>query len=120
MKIELNSGEFETSNDLGLLARYCAGFELGAFRNQIEAVRISLSRVREAPDGKDCSCLVEVDLIAGDDVTAEANDSNPYVAIHWALEQAGWAVSSRQPRGPNTPQTTGQRALGNGEPGLAA
>lgn len=112
MKIELKSGEFETGNELSLLARYCAGFELGTFRNQIEVVRIHLSSVMEARNGKDLICLVEVDLVSGDSFTAEALDSNPYVAIHWALEQAGWVISCQQSRGASGPPIADRREVG--------
>jgi hypothetical protein len=120
MKIEVETNEAETGNEADLFARYCAGFELGPFRTQIGVVRINLSRVREASSGKDKCCSVEVELLADENVFAEAVDSNPFVAIHWALEQAGWTISCRQQREPSSLPITGRYASAYDESDRAA
>ena len=96
MKIDIKTDGSASGAELHHFAGCCASFELGTFRNQIGTVQIRLFNEKEAPGGQGTSCAVQVDFSEGDSVVGEAEDSNPYVAIHWALERAGWSISSRQ------------------------
>ena len=96
MKIEINTEGFDAGGELHQLARCCAGYELGTFRKQVARVRIHVAAVPESRSDRDINCAVQVDFRNRDGVFAEAADSNPYVAIHWALERAGWTIARRQ------------------------
>ncbi len=96
MKIELQTDGFEPGAELENFVRSCASFELGTFRSRIETVRVLLDSIKLAPGGQNISCVVQVDFTERDSVVSEAIDSNHYVAIHWALEHAGWEISCRQ------------------------
>lgn len=95
MKIEIQAEGYAADATLNHYTRCCAGFELGAQRNRIEAVQIRLSRVIEARDGKDKSCRVQVDLFGREKVIVQALDSDLYVAVFLALERASWTVARR-------------------------
>ena len=71
----------------------CAAFEMGTFTSHIETVRIRLASVSEARGGKNQACQVTVDLCGRDNVITEVLGSDLHVAIHQALERAGWTVA---------------------------
>ena len=93
MKIELKADGFIAGTELSQFAECCAAFELGTFMSQVESVLIRLASVDGARDGKNKSCQVKVVLKGRDKVVTEVLDSDLHVAIHQALERAGWTVS---------------------------
>lgn len=96
MKIEMQFDGSDPEAELHHLARCCASFELGTFRNRIDAVKIRLTSVKETRNGRRTNCVVQVELSGDHSVVAESDDANPFIAIHWALERAGWEISCRQ------------------------
>ena len=123
MKIDLHTDAADTVAELHHFAGCCASFELGTFRNRIDLVQIRLSSVKAAHSGQSKNCVIQVELGDGERVVAEADDSNPYVAIHWALERAGWAISSSQQNEPgrvSQEQVADRQPVFEGEPGRAA
>jgi len=96
MLIEFDTKGFDAGSELHQLARCCAGYELGTFRKQVARVRIRVAAVPESRGGRDISCAVQVDFHDRDGIFTESVDSNPYVAIHWALERAGWTIAQQQ------------------------
>lgn len=93
MKIELQADGFLPGKDLNQFAKCCAAFEMGTFRSHIETVQIRLASVNEARDGKNKTCQVTIELSGRDKVTAEVLGSDLHIAIHQALERAGWTVA---------------------------
>ena len=123
MKIAIEAAGFDAGQDLRHFIRCCAGFELGTFRDRIESVTVRLGSLKEALDGRNKTCLVEVDLPGPDRVSSRAADADMYVAIYWALERAGWTVAQQLERerlhGDGLPSET-PRAQGSGETNRAA
>lgn len=102
MIVEINTNGFDAGRQLHDLARCCAGYELGPFRQQVERVRVRLSALSGPGCGRDIDCAVQIDFFDRDSLSAAAADANPYVAIHWALERAGEAIARQhqaEPRG---------------------
>jgi hypothetical protein len=95
MKIEMTAEGFDPGTELLHFARCCAGFELGTQKNQIAAVEIRLSVPYQPRNTKARRCVVQVHLHAGDRIVAEVMDTDLQVAIHQALERAGWSVTRR-------------------------
>ena len=93
MKIELKAEGFILGKELNQFAICCAAFELGTFRSHIESVRIRLASMDEARDGKNKTCQVMIELSGRDRVVAEVLGSDLHIAIHQALERAGWTVA---------------------------
>lgn len=93
MKIELKAEGFIPGKELNQFAKCCAAFELGTFMSHIESVRIRLASMDEARDGKNKTCQVTIELSGRDRVVAEVLGSDLHIAIHQALERAGWTVA---------------------------
>lgn len=113
MKIDLKTDAADSAAELHHFAGCSASFELGTFRNRIDLVLIRLYSLEAAHSGRSKNCVIEVELVDGERVVAEADDSNPYVAIHWALERAGWAISSSQH---SEPGRAGQKQVADRQP----
>ena len=123
MKIKLKTDGADSVAELQHFAGCSASFELGTFRNRIDLVQIRLYNIEAAHSGRRKNCVIEVEMGDGERVVAEADDSNPYVAIHWALERAGWAISSRQQAEPHwtgQAQVADRQRVFESEPGRAA
>ena len=58
-------------------------------------MQINLAYLAESGRGRDRFCQVRVKFLERHDVVVEAVDLDLHVAIHWALERAGWNVASR-------------------------
>lgn len=71
---------------------------LGKLHENFAALRVCLSAVAEAREGKDRSCLVRIDLGGRQRVVAEVLDSDIRIAIHRALDRAGWKAARRLQR----------------------
>ena len=93
MNIELKADGFLPGKELSQFAKCCAAFELGTFMSQIESVRIRLVTVDGARAGKNKTCQVTIDLSGRDKVITEVLGSDLHIAIHQALERAGWTVA---------------------------
>ena len=115
MRVEIRIDGFEGGRELQHLARCCAGYELGPFRQRIERVRVRLSEAPARTHRREIGCAVEVEFYDRDSVAVTAADSNPYVAIHWALERAGGAIS-RQLEAARRGEHADDGAIGTGIP----
>ena len=95
MHIEIYADGFTADTETRHLARSCADLELGDYLDQIAFVRIYLSGPRQAVDGKQPSCQVEIVFDGGEVVSERAVDNDLHIAIYWALEHAGGTVAHR-------------------------
>ena len=95
MKIDIHSDGVELDEKLRHFTLCCAGFELGNFSHRIASVQIRLASLEESTSIRDRFCQVRVVFFSRQDVVVEAIDTDLYIAIHWALERAGWNVASR-------------------------
>jgi putative sigma-54 modulation protein len=108
--------------DLEHFVRSRVNFTLGNRRDRIIGVSIYLSAL-EAGENADKHCLVRVSLTRQPDLETEVSDSNIYVAIHRAVDRAGWEVSrrlTREWRKIEIGRVTGNMPLNSGEPERAA
>ncbi len=95
MKIDIHTHSVELDENLRDFTLCCAGFELGNFSQQIASVQIRLAHLSESTSIRDRFCRVRVTFFNRHDVVVEAVDTDLHIAIHWALERAGWNVASR-------------------------
>ena len=95
MKIDIFTEGVELDEALRHYTLCCAGFELGNFSQRIASVHIRLASLAESTSIRDRFCRVRVVFHGRDDVVVEALDSDLHIAIHWALERAGWNVATR-------------------------
>ena len=98
MKIEIEAVGYVPGKALKQFATCCVGFELGAQKNQIESVLIQLADAGQIRDGKQQSCLVQVELAERHEVITKVSDPDLHIAIHRALERASWMVAHRLQR----------------------
>ena len=95
MNIELESSDIEIHEDLRRFVRRSIDFALSTRAQHIESVLVHLSGSVAAGDFGDKSCRVQVRLNEIADVFVEARDSDLHVAIHRAVDRAGWTVARR-------------------------
>ena len=93
MKIEIQSNGITASDDLRDYVKRRVNYALSSRRDQIDTVRVRLAELGESRDGKNQSCRVQVNLPNRQRVTAEVLDSSVYVAVHRAVDRAGWTAS---------------------------
>jgi len=98
MKIEIQFDGMTASKDLQERIQRRIAFVLGIHRDRIKSVRVHLARVNEPRDDKDKSCQVQASLVSGQKVRVEIMDSDLQVAIHRAVDRAGWTVARRLQR----------------------
>lgn len=98
MKIEIQCEGMTASKDLQERIERRIAFVLGIQRDRIKAVRVLLTRVNEPRGGKDKSCQVQGILASGQKVLVEIMDSDLQVAVHRAVDRAGWTVARRLQR----------------------
>ncbi len=95
MKIDIHTDGVELDETLRHFTLCCAGFELGNFSQQIASVHVRMANLPESTSISDRFCRVRVVFFNRQDVVVEAVDTDLHIAIHWALERAGWNVASR-------------------------
>ncbi len=98
MKIEIQNEGMTAAVELREYVRRRVHYALSSRKDQIDSVRVRLSEVGEARDGKTKSCRVQVCLSTQFKVTAEVMDSDFHVAIHRAVDRAGWTAARRLQR----------------------
>jgi putative sigma-54 modulation protein len=122
MKIDISADNAPVDADLEHFVRSRVNFALGNRRDRVVRVAIYLFAL-EAGENADKYCLVRVSLTRQSDLEIEISDSNIYVAIHRAVDRAGWEVSrclTREWRRNETGRDIGKMSLGSGEPERAA
>ncbi len=78
------------------LHQFIAGVAMPAFAThdkRIERLQVQLSEVTEPREGKNRSCLVKVIMPGGQKVITQIMDSDLRVAIHRAIDRAGWTTA---------------------------
>ncbi|MDJ0828185.1 MAG: hypothetical protein QNJ16_22140 [Rhodobacter sp.] len=95
MKIDIHTDGVELDEKLQQFTLCCAGFELGNFSHRSASVQIRLASLEESSSRRDRFCQVRVVFFSRHDVVVEALDADLHIAIHWALERAGWNVANR-------------------------
>ncbi len=98
MKIEIQCDGMTATKDLQERIERRIAFVLGIHRDSIRAVRVNLAWVNEPRDGKDKRCQVQGILASGQKILVEIMDTDLQVAIHRAVDGAGWTVSRRLQR----------------------
>ncbi len=98
MKIEIRCNGLNANEELLAFVKRRVHYALSSRRDQIDSVRVRLADVGEARDGKNRSCRVQVALATGHRIAAEVMDSDLYIAIHRAVDRAGWTAARRLQR----------------------
>lgn len=97
MKIDIRADSAPADADLEHFVRSRVNFALGNRRDRVAAVSVYLFAL-EAGESAEKYCLVRVSLTRQPELEVEVFDSNIYVAIHRAVDRAGWEVSRRLTR----------------------
>lgn len=98
MRIDIQAQGRHADAELEHFVGSRVNFALGRLRERVAAVEISLSGVSEADDEARKLCRVRVSLPGTPELEVENVDSNVYIAIHRAVDRAGWEVSRRLER----------------------
>ena len=97
MKIDISADNESADADLEHFVRSRVNFAFGNRKGRVARVAVQLSAL-EAGEKADKYCQVRVTLTRQPDLAVEVIDSNIYVAIHRAVDRAGWEVSRRLTR----------------------
>ena len=101
MNIEIQANGIPPSKDVQHFVRCRADLALRALRDQIGLVSVFVS-AGEFDDGNDIRCLVLIKLSSHPDVVVESTDANLYIAIHRAVDDAGWTLARNLMRQQNS------------------
>lgn len=93
MKLVFRDRRLFRDESLQPMLERCVGFAFSSLKNQLHSLRIDIADVAEARDGKDKRCRVEVILSTRQEIIAEVMDSDFRVAIHRAVDRAGWTTA---------------------------
>lgn len=94
MNIEIQVNGIPAHKDVHYFVKCRTDLALNGLRDQIGLVSVFISNANESGDGKQKRCLVLIRPIAHPDVQVEFTDANLYVAIHRAVDDAGWCLAS--------------------------
>lgn len=67
----------------------------GRYRDRVDRVELRSGAVHQPLDGRDKGCRVRVELAGLGEIVAEAVERNVYVAIHRAVDRAGWETARK-------------------------
>ena len=93
MKLEIQANGIPAHREVHHFVRCRADLALKVLRDQIGLVSVFVDNNGQADDGDGIRCLVLIRLSTQPDVVVERSDANLYIAIHRALDQAGWTLS---------------------------
>ena len=93
MRIEIQGSGSEIDGKVRHFTSHRVDFALGARAEHIENVLVHLSDTDVSGDSGDKHCLVQVRLHGMSHVLAENRDPNLYIAIHRAVDRAGWITA---------------------------
>ena len=91
MNIEIQANGVPANKDVRHFVNCRAELALKALRDQIGLVSVVVDN--KTGSGEGVRCLVLIRLSTHPDVVIENNDANLYVAIHRAVDDAGWALA---------------------------
>ena len=123
MNIELQVDLIAQEKELRHFVQGRVDYALGRHRHQIACVRVRVGAVYEPQDLKDKGCQVQVSLPGHSDIVVENQDSNIYIAVHRAVDRAGWTVArclERSRRRAANRVYSGRQLIERREPNLAA
>ena len=93
MNVELYArGELE-NEELERFVNCRAELALRPLRDRFDSVSVFVRRRGASETGKDIRCLVVIRSGTRADVVVERSSTNLYVAIHLAIDEAGWALA---------------------------
>jgi hypothetical protein len=90
MNIDISANGIPSRSNLQHFVRCRADIALWALRDQTGAVSVHVDGAGELHDGDGTRCRVIVRSSLLPDVIVEHTDANLYVAVHKALDEAGW------------------------------
>ena len=93
MKIEIQSRAIDLDDETRRFVRRRVDFAMGICARHIDRVLVHVSDMSIPDDAGDRSCLVRVSLHGLPGVLVESQDSNLQVAVHRAVDRAGWTVA---------------------------
>ena len=98
MNIDIQTSGVSASAGLRRFVRRRVDFAFSTRSEQIGRILVRLSDVNGPRGGHDKSCLVQVRMPGQPDVVVENLESNLYVAIHRAIDRAGWTAARKLER----------------------
>lgn len=98
MKIEIQTQDGHPDVELEHFVGSRINFALGMLRDRVQAVKVDLFEASNACGEAGPRCRVRVSLPGQPDLEVENIDPNIYIAIHRAVDRAGWEASRRLER----------------------
>ena len=98
MNIDIQTSGLSASPGLRRFVRRRVDFAFSTRSDQIGRILVRLADVNGPRGGDDKSCLVQVRMPGQPDVIVENIESNLYVAIHRAIDRAGWTTARKLER----------------------
>ena len=93
MRIEIQGSGIEFDDKVRHFTRHRVDFAMSARAEHIDNVQVHLSDTGAPGDNGEMQCLVQVRLHGMPHVIAENRDPNLYIAIHRAVDRAGWIAA---------------------------
>ena len=94
MNIEIQTNSIAKAKDVHHFVKCRTDLALNGLRDQIVLTSVFVDNDNECVDGDKKRCMVLIRPIAHPDVLVEYTDANLYVAIHRAVDDAGWCLAS--------------------------
>ena len=98
MKLDIQTAGINASPGLRRFVRRRVDFAFSTRGDQVGRILVRLADVNGPRGGEDKSCLVQVRIPGQPDVVIENIESNLYVAIHRAIDRAGWTAARKLER----------------------
>lgn len=98
MNIDIQTDGFPLTRAIEAYVTRRLRFSLSTRADSIGRIRVHLSHVDGRGGECDRRCLLRVELPGHADVTIENTEPDLYVAIHRAVDRAGWSVKRRLDR----------------------
>ena len=93
MNIDIHANGIPAEKDVQHFVRLRAELSLSALSDQIGLVSVFVDSAEESGCDGEVRCVVLIRLLAQPDVVVEITHSNLYVAIHRAVDEAGWILA---------------------------
>ena len=94
MNIEIQTNSIPKTKDVHHFVKCRTDLALKGLRDQIVLTSVFVDNGNECANGDKKRCMVLIRPIAHPDVLVEYTDANLYVAIHRAVDDAGWCLAS--------------------------
>jgi len=93
MNVELKIDLTARGDELRRFIENRVEFALGLYADWIEEVAVQAGTVVAPEADRDQGCRVQVRLTGQEPVIVESHEANLFIAIHRAIDQAGWKVA---------------------------